>query len=86
MNKEIELTKDGGRFYRAMIFHYVFVGILFPFIVVLVIFAVLNPFWFRDTFFHWTENQVRKLALFRDKIKYRLYLGVDPEMWHALKD
>ena len=86
MNKEIELTKDGGFYYRALVFHYVSTYTIFIPLIVLVVLAVINPFWFREGFMRWIENLTNKVARYRDKIKYRIYLGTDPTVWHALKD
>ncbi len=86
MSKEIELTKDGGFYYRTLAFHYVFTYTIFIPMIVLVILAVINPLWFREGFMRWLEQFVNKIARFRDKIKYRIYLGTDPTVWHALKD
>lgn len=86
MTKEITMTVDGGFYYRALAFHLVFTAVVLPFAIVVVIFSVLNPFWFRDWLFARVERGINQLARYRDKIKYRLYLGTDPEFWHKLKD
>lgn len=84
--KDITLTPEGGNFYRAMTFHWVFVGIAIVPIIVLLLIGVLNPFWFRASMFNWIENLVRRITRWRDYLKYRIYLGTDPKMWHALRD
>jgi hypothetical protein len=86
MKKEITMTKDGGFYYRATAFHYLFTYSILIFIVAVIIIAVINPFWFREDFMRWCESSTHKIARWRDKIKYRIYLGTDPEVWHALKD
>lgn len=86
MTKEITMTRDGGFYYRALSFHFVFTGLVLPFVVLIVLFGIINPFWFREWMFQKIERNINKLARFRDKIKYRLYLGTDPEFWHKLKD
>jgi hypothetical protein len=83
---DITMTKEGGFYYRALSFHWVFVAAVFPFATIAIVLAVINPFWFREDMFRWIENRVNRLARWRDKIKYRLYLGADPAVWHALKD
>ena len=83
---DITMTKEGGFYYRALSFHWVFVALVFPFAAIAIILAVINPFWFREDLFRWIENRINRLARWRDKIKYRLYLGADPAVWHALKD
>ena len=86
MSKDIELTKDGGFYYRTLAFHYVFTYTIFIPMIVLVVLAVINPFWFREPFMRWIETTTNKIARYRDRIKYRIYLGTDPAVWHALKD
>jgi len=56
-----------------------------PFVVTLIILAILNPLWFRDSFFRWVENTVNRFAKWRNYRQYALYLGCDPEYWHTLK-
>lgn len=85
MNKEITLTPEGGRFYRAMAFHWATVICILPFLAVLMILAILNPFWFRDSFFNFIESRVNRFTRWRNNIKYRIYLGCDPVVWHTLK-
>lgn len=86
MSKEITMTRDGGFYYRALFAHWVITIPILPFFVVFLVLAVINPFWFRENFMRWCERMAVKIAQKRDKIKYRIYLGTDPEMWHALKD
>ena len=83
--KSITMTRDGGFYWRAMVFRYVFTyTIILPVLAVIVV-AVANPFWFRDSMFRWVENTVNRIARWRNYQQYRLYLGTDPEMWHTLK-
>ncbi len=84
--KEVTLTKSNGQFYRAMAFHYVTVALVIVPICFAILLALLNPFWFRDSFFDLVERKVKQITRWRDLIKYRIYLGTDPEVWHALKD
>jgi len=86
MPKEITLTPDGGRFYRAMTFHWITVVLLFIPAVSLLLVAVVNPFWFRDSFFSWCEQTIGRFSQWRNYQKYRIYLGCDPRVWHGLKD
>jgi hypothetical protein len=84
--KEVKMTRDGGNFWRAMTFRYaVTYAIILP-VIFMVIIAVINPLWFRDSFFRWVENSVNKITRWRNYRTYALYLGADPEMWHTLKD
>lgn len=84
--KEVKMTKDGGHYWKAMAFRHIFTYIILPFVFVAVLIAVINPLWFRDSLFRWLEQSVNKIAQWRNYHSYALYLGTDPEMWHALKD
>jgi len=84
--REVTLTKDGGNFYASMVFHYVVVLIAIVPVLILLLLAIINPFWFRDSAFNWVERKVNQLTRWRNFVKYRIYLGTDPELWHTLKD
>ena len=84
--KEIKMTRDGGNFWRAMAFRYAITYTIILPIIFAVLIAVLNPLWFRDSFFRLVENTVNKITRWRNYRTYALYLGTDPEMWHTLKD
>jgi hypothetical protein len=85
MNKEITLTLEGGRFYRAMAFHWLTVAVVILPLALVMIMAILNPLWFRDSMFNWAERQVNQFTRWRNNVKYRIYLGCDPVVWHTLK-
>jgi hypothetical protein len=85
MNREITLTPEGGRFYRAMAFHWVTVVLTMPLVFCVLLVAIVNPFWFRDSFFNWVERLVNRYTRWRNYVKYKIYLGTDPKMWHSLK-
>jgi hypothetical protein len=80
----VELTPEGGRYYRAMVFWWTITTLVIAPVTALLIFALLNPFWFRDTFFRWVEQTVNKIARWRNYRQYALYLGCDPTYWHTL--
>ena len=84
--KEIKMTRDGGHFWRAMAFRYAVTYAILPPVIVAILIAVLNPLWFRDSFFRMVENAVNSVTRWRNYRTYALYLGTDPEMWHTLKD
>ena len=86
MKSEITLTKEGGFYYRAMTVHVLFVSVAIVPALIVTLLALINPLWFRQDMFHWVERNVNKLARWRDRLKYRVYLGTDPDVWHALKD
>ena len=85
MNQEIELTPQGGRYYRAMTFHWMIVALLIVPVITVLLVAVINPFWFRNAMFEWVERRVNQLSRWRNYQKYRIYLGADPRMWHTLR-
>lgn len=84
--KEVHLTKDGGHYYRAMVFHWVFTAVILPVVFAALLIAIINPLWFRNDLFNWMENAINKVARWRNYQKYKIYLGTDPELWHTLKD
>ncbi len=66
--------------------HWSILTVMFlPILVVLCVF-LLNPLWFRDDLLIWFENKINTFSVWRNKLLYRIYLGMDPEVWHALKD
>ena len=85
MSQEIELTPQGGRYYRAMAFHWIMVVLLIVPVLTALIIAVINPFWFRNSLFELTERTVNRISRWRNYQKYRIYLGCDPRMWHTLR-
>jgi hypothetical protein len=84
--KTVELTKDGGNFYRAQAFHYLVLAVVIVPVLIMTPLVLLNPFWFRDSGIAWFDRQLNQLIRWRNLVKYRIYLGTDPELWHALKD
>ena len=80
----VELTKEGGNYYRAITFWYAITAVALPVVVVALLVSIINPFWFRDGFFRWAEHTVNKLARWRNYRQYAIYLGCDPEYWHTL--
>ena len=86
MSKDITMTRDGGHYWRAVFVHWTIVTLVVVPFVVLIILALVNPFWFRNGFFSWVERKANQVAAWRDRTKYRVYLGCDPAVWHALKD
>ena len=85
MNKEITLTPGEGNYYRAMAFHWLIVAVAIVPVLFALIIAIINPFWFRDSMFNWIESTVNRLSRWRNYVKYHIYLGCDPKMWHTLK-
>jgi len=85
MNKEIQLRPGEGNYYRALIFHWGILALLIVPVCLCLLITVVNPFWFRDSLFSWIEAKVNQLSRWRNYTQYRIYLGCDPKMWHALK-
>jgi hypothetical protein len=82
----VSMTPEGGRWWRMRIMHWSILSIMFlPILVILCVF-LLNPLWFRDDLLIWFENKINAFSVWRNKLLYRIYLGMDPELWHALKD
>jgi hypothetical protein len=82
----VTMTPDGGRWWRMQFTHWGILTILLLPIVFLLCFLLLNPLWFRDDLLIWFENKMNAFSVWRNKLLYRIYLGIDPELWHALKD
>jgi len=86
MNTKINYTKEGGRYYRAHIFFIFTVVVVAMPLLVLLLIGLLNPFWFRDSYLIWLQSTIEGLARWRNYRMYKIYLGIDPKVWHALKD
>lgn len=86
MKQEIVLTPDGGNYYRALAYHWFTTIAILPVALVVTLLAILNPLWFRNDFFNFIERKVNQFTVWRNRVKYRIYLGTDPDVWHALKD
>jgi len=35
--------------------------------------------------FNWVERLVNRYTRWRNYVKYKIYLGTDPKLWHSLK-
>lgn len=84
--KDVTLTKEGGRYYRAMAFRMTIAYLSLPFVTLILLIAFFNPFWFRESMFRVIERTVQKFSNWMSYKQYAIYLGCDPEVWHALKD
>jgi hypothetical protein len=80
------MTRDGGAFWRAQAASLAVTLFALPFVLLATLLALINPFWFRDQMFNWVEIKVNQFARWRNRKVYAIYLGTDPELWHALKD
>jgi hypothetical protein len=82
----VSMTPEGGNWWRMRFIHWSILAVMFlPILFVLCVF-LLNPLWFRDDLLIWFENKINAFSVWRNKLLYRIYLGADPEVWHALKD
>jgi hypothetical protein len=84
--KTVVLTRDGGRYWPAMVFHFAVTLAVLPGVLIAVVIAVINPFWFRNDLFDLVERRINEFSRWRGYRQYSIYLGTDPRMWHALKD
>jgi hypothetical protein len=84
--KTVTMTRAGGRFYRAQAVNVlVTYGVLLLPMLIVTLIAVINPFWFRESFFNWVERTINRITVWRNRLAYRVYLGTDPKLWHSLK-
>jgi hypothetical protein len=84
--KTVVLTRDGGRYWPAMVFHFAVTLAVLPGVLIALAIAVMNPFWFRNDLFDVVERRINEFSRWRGYRQYSIYLGTDPRMWHALKD
>ena len=80
------MTPEGGNWWRMRFTHWGILAIAILPIFVMLCVLLLNPLWFRDDLLIWFENKMNEFSVRRNKLRYRIYLGMDPEVWHALKD
>lgn len=83
--KNVTMTPDGGNYYRALAFRFVFTYGILPFVLVVILLALINPFWFREAMADAIEQGVNRLVKWRNYRQYAIYLGADPKVWHTLK-
>ena len=84
--REITLTPDGGRYYRAQAFRHAITWPAIPFVAVVLLLAIINPLWFRSGMFTFVERKINEFSRWRNYRMYAIYLGCDPKIWHTLKD
>lgn len=80
------MTPAGGNWYKMKFVHYGILTVMVPPVFLFLVICLLNPLWFRDDLLIWFENKVNEFSVWRNKFLYHIYLGMDPEVWHALKD
>jgi hypothetical protein len=67
------------------VFYIVTFFLSWPLIITLIL-AIINPFWFRDDFLRWNERFAAKLARFRDSISFVKYLDDKAHLFDKLRD
>jgi positive regulator of sigma E activity len=82
----VTMTPGGGNWWRMRFMHWTILAVMFPPIFLILCVFLLNPLWFRDDLLIWFENRINAFSVWRNRMLYRIYLGADPEVWHALKD
>lgn len=85
-NQTVTMTPEGGNWYRMKATHYGILAVMILPVLAVLCVLLLNPLWFRDDLLIWFENKMNDFSIRRNKLLYRIYLGADPELWHALKD
>jgi uncharacterized BrkB/YihY/UPF0761 family membrane protein len=86
MTRKYTIKKGHGNYYRSVTFYYFITFlIMFP-LIVLALLVVINPFWFRRAAADKFSNLCIGLNKWRNYKTYKIYLGADPTVWHALKD
>lgn len=83
--KNVTMTPAGGHYYRAIAFRMVFTYGALPFLLLAILLALINPFWFREAMANAIEQGVNRLVKWRNYRQYAIYLGTDPKVWHTLK-
>ena len=68
-----KMTRDGDNYFTAMTVHYCLGIILASVSLILVAIRILNPFWFREYFWNWTDSVVWKFVDFQMKVKRKVY-------------
>ena len=68
-----------------IVFYFVTFWLSLPLVVTLLL-AVFNPFWFRDDFLRWNERFAAKLAKFRDQLPFVKYLDDKAHLFDMLKE
>jgi len=67
------------------VFYFVTAFCAIPLLVTLLL-AIVNPFWFRDDFLRWNERFAAKLAKWRDQISFVKYLDDKAHLFDKLRD
>jgi hypothetical protein len=81
----MEFTKEGGRYYRARAYYWASIIMMLPLLIIAMILAYLNPFWFRGSLMDLIEDIVNYIAQKRNYRMKAIYMGCDPEFWDTLR-
>ena len=80
------MHRNGGRYWRALVFRFLVTWtITIPLVLVLLI-ALVNPFWFRTSLLKCLITLTEQLTEWRNYKVYWIYLGMDPKVWYALTE
>ena len=80
------MHRSGGRYWRALVFSFLVTwSITIPLVLVLLI-ALVNPFWFRTSLLKCMITLTERLTEWRNYKAYWIYLGMDPKVWYALTE
>ena len=66
------------------VFYFVTFWLSLPLIVTLIL-AIVNPFWFRDDFLRWNERFAAKLAKWRDQLPFVKYYDDKAHLFDMIK-
>jgi hypothetical protein len=68
-----------------IVFYFVTFFLAWPLIITLIL-AIFNPFWFRDDFLRWNEQFASRLARWRDNIKFVKYFDDKAHLFDTLRN
>jgi hypothetical protein len=68
-----------------IVFYFMTFWCALPLLVTLLL-AIVNPFWFRDDFLRWNERFAARLAKWRDQIPLVKYLDDKAHLFDKLRD
>ena len=67
-----------------IVFYFVTFWFSIPLLITLIL-AIINPFWFRDNFLRWNERFAAKLAKVRDNIPFVKYFDDKAHLFDLIK-
>ena len=79
-----KIMKISPKFQYQLVFWFYTLFLIWP-LLILVILAIINPFWFRDRMIRYTETFADKLSKFRDKMPYVKYFHDKANLFEIIK-